>query len=35
MNEIQRYLVEEIALDANDGIISRREAVARQSDWGQ
>ena len=29
MNEIQRYLAEEIALDANDGIISRREALRR------
>jgi carboxymethylenebutenolidase len=29
MNEIQRYLAEEIALDANDGIITRREALRR------
>jgi carboxymethylenebutenolidase len=29
MNEIQRYLAEEVAVDLNDGVISRREALHR------
>jgi carboxymethylenebutenolidase len=29
MNEIQRYLVEEVAVDLSDGVITRREALHR------